>query len=115
MSHNGGLGANHKAPPLTPARRFGPAGMHRQPAHPEPIAYADLCAPADCYAAALGLLNAGFNDEAHTILESGARSGFPACSAAARELVRDPPAAAAAVKLITAALAAAQEADSDAA
>lgn len=96
---------------LTPARRFGPAGVHRQPAQPEPIAYSDLCAPADCYAAVLALLNAGFTDEAHTILESGAGAGFPACSAAARELVRDPPAAAAAIKLITAALDAAEEAD----
>lgn len=94
---------------LTPARRYGPAGVHRPPAQPEPIAYAELCTPADCYAAALGLLNAGFTDEAHTVLASGADSAFPACRAAAQELERDPPAAAAAIKIIAAALAAAED------
>jgi hypothetical protein len=93
---------------MTPARRYGPAGVHRAPA-PEPIAYADLCSPADTYRTVLALLAAGFTDAAHAILLSGERSHYRHCGQAAREIERHPPATSAAAAIVRAALAASQE------
>lgn len=91
---------------MTPARPYGPSRPHREPARPEPIAYAALCAPADTQRTALALLAAGFTDEAHAILVSGADAGFPACRLAAGMLERNPPATAEARRILLAALAA---------
>jgi hypothetical protein len=64
--------------------------------------------PADTYAAALALLRAGYSDEAHAILTSGADAGTPLCRAAADLIERNPPAITSARALITAALDAAK-------
>jgi hypothetical protein len=87
---------------MTPARRPAP----RQPA---PLSLAALSSPADTYAAALSLLGAGYVDEAHAVLTSGADAGFPACRAAADQIERNPPRGDAARRLIAAALDAARE------
>jgi len=89
---------------MTPARPCGPSRPHREPARPEPLVYADLCAPADTHRAALALLAAGFIDEAHAILCSGADAGFPACRLAAGMLERNPPATGEARRILTTAL-----------
>ena len=95
---------------MTPARPHGPSSPHRATTRPEPIALAALCAPADTYAAALALLGAGYADEAHAILTSGADAGFPQCRAAADLIERNPPSITSARALITAALDAANDA-----
>lgn len=88
---------------MTPARPYGPSRPHREPARAEPVALSDLCAPADTYAAALALLGAGFADEAHAVLTSGADAGFPHCRTAAELLERNPPSTDAARRIIQAA------------
>jgi hypothetical protein len=89
---------------MTPARPYGPSRPHREPARPEPLVYADLCRPADTQRAALQLLAAGFTDEAHAILTSGADAGFPACRLAAGMLERNPPATGEARRILKAAV-----------
>jgi hypothetical protein len=53
---------------------------------------------------ALALLAAGFIDQAHAMLASGADAGFPACRHAAGMLERNPPVVAEARRILTAAL-----------
>jgi len=89
---------------MTPARPYGPAGMHRWPSRPEPIVLAAAGDPADTQRTALALLAAGFVDQAHAILASGADTGFAACRMAAGMLERDPPAIGEARRILTAAL-----------
>jgi hypothetical protein len=89
---------------MTPARPYGPSRPHREPARPEPLVYADLCAPAVTHRTALALLAAGFIDEAHTILTSGADAGFPACRLAAGMLERNPPSTSEAKRILQAAV-----------
>ena len=73
---------------MTPARRYGPAGVHREPARPEPIAYAVLCAPADTYRAVLALLDSpGTAWAAHAILLDASKSGCPHAHQAAGALI----------------------------
>jgi hypothetical protein len=78
--------------------------MHRAPFRPEPIVLATAGAPADTHRTALALLAAGFIDEAHTILCSGADAGFPACRLAAGMLERNPPATGEARRILQAAV-----------
>ena len=89
---------------MTPARPYGPSRPHREPTRPEPLVYADLCRPADTHRTALALLAAGFTDEAHAILTSGADAGFPACRLAAGMLERNPPATGEARRILQAAV-----------
>jgi hypothetical protein len=89
---------------MMPARPYGPAGVHRAPFRPEPIVLATAGDPADTQRAALQLLAAGFTDEAHAILCSGADAGFPACRLAAGMLERNPPATGEARRILQAAV-----------
>lgn len=89
---------------MTPARPYGPAGMHRAPWRSEPIVLATPGDPVDTQRTALALLAAGFIDQAHAILASGADAGFAACRHAAGMLERNPPAIGEAARILAAAL-----------
>jgi|GEM_PF-3293935 hypothetical protein len=78
--------------------------MHRWPSKAEPVVLAAAGDPADTQRTALALLAAGFIDQAHAILASGADAGFTACRMAAGMLERNPPAVGEARRILTAAL-----------